>query len=75
MLRHRGLPAVLVAGVKCLKGSALLAHAWVRPGGVVTDGNSENAAFTPLISIGERPSTGSGANPYGGGTDLVDAAQ
>src|SRR5215831_11725359 len=41
MLRRRGIPAVLYAGVKFLEDSSLSAHAWVRTGR--TDGNVENS--------------------------------
>ena len=55
MLRRRGIPAVMFAGVKFSEDSSLLAHAWVHTGRGVIDGNSENSAFTPLVRIGQEP--------------------
>lgn len=54
MLRRRGIPAVMVAGVKFVGDSSLLAHAWVDTGVGVIGGNSENAEYTPLVSIGHK---------------------
>jgi Transglutaminase-like superfamily len=54
MLHRRSIPAVLLAGVKCLEDSSLTAHAWVRAGDCVTSGNSEfseNAEFTVLVRV------------------------
>ena len=51
MLRRRGIPAVLYAGVKILENSSLSAHAWVRTGRAV-EGNSEGSAFTVVMRIG-----------------------
>src|SRR5215471_13699787 len=48
MLRRRGIPAVLYAGVKVLEDSSLSAHAWVRTGRAV-EGNSEGSAFTVVM--------------------------
>jgi hypothetical protein len=62
MLRRRGIPAILFAGVKPLEDSSLSAHAWVRTGDDVMDMSSdgaENAEFTVLLRIGE----GSFADP------------
>jgi hypothetical protein len=44
----------MFAGVKSLEDSSLLAHAWVQTAGGVIGGNSE-AAFTPLVRIGQEP--------------------
>jgi len=56
MLRRRGIPAVLFAGVKSVADASLVAHAWVRPGDCImnasSDGN-ENAEFTVLVRIGQ----------------------
>lgn len=52
MLRRRGIPAVFCAGVKFLEDSSLSAHAWVRTGQAVFEGNSENSAFTVVVRIG-----------------------
>src|SRR5262249_4109381 len=55
MLRRRGIPAVLFAGVKSLEDCSLSAHAWVRTGDDVMDMSSdraENAEFTVLLRIG-----------------------
>jgi hypothetical protein len=58
MLRRRGIPAVLIAGVKSLEDSSLHAHAWIRAGdGVVdwsSDGSSDNSAFTVVLRIGHE---------------------
>src|SRR5579863_9099299 len=57
MLRRRGVPAVLFAGVKFLEDSSLWAHAWVRAGDCVMDRNSDgsdNAEFTVLVKIGQE---------------------
>ncbi len=56
MLRRRGIPAVLFAGVKSLEDSSLSAHAWVRTGDDLMDMSSdraENAEFAVLLRIGE----------------------
>jgi hypothetical protein len=53
MLRRRGIPAVLYAGVKFLEDSALSAHAWVRTAPGAIEGNSEDRAFTVLVKIGQ----------------------
>lgn len=55
MLRRRGIPAVLVAGVRSVEDSSLLAHAWVHTARGVIGGNSQNAAFAPLLRIGQEP--------------------
>ena len=57
MLRRRGIPAVLVAGVK-LEGSALVAHAWVQVSGEPINERAESATYTTLMKIGlseQRP--------------------
>jgi hypothetical protein len=57
MLRRRGIPAVIVTGVKFSSAdSSLIAHAWIQTGFGVTDENSENAAFTAVVRIGQGPS-------------------
>jgi hypothetical protein len=56
MLRRRGIPAILFAGVKSLEDSSLSAHAWVRTDVDVMDMNldrAENAEFTVLVRIGQ----------------------
>lgn len=66
MLRRRGVPAVLFAGVKFLEDSSLWAHAWVRAGDDVTDRNSDgsdNDEFTVLVKIGQEPSHDPSCNP------------
>jgi Transglutaminase-like superfamily len=59
MLRRRGIPAVLLSGVKSLEDSSLHAHAWVRTGNGVMDwnldGDSDNSEFTVLVRIGHEP--------------------
>src|SRR5579862_7015803 len=66
MLRRRGIPAVLLAGVKSLEDSSLHAHAWIRTGyGVMdwnSDGNSDESAFTVLVRIGHEPLLDSSRN-------------
>jgi hypothetical protein len=52
MLRRRGIPAVMQAGVKFSGESSLDAHAWVETGLRGSDKRSENAAYMPVISIG-----------------------
>jgi hypothetical protein len=52
MLRRRGIPAVMFAGVRFSGNSSLDAHAWVDTGLVVNDKRSENSGFVPLIRIG-----------------------
>jgi Transglutaminase-like superfamily len=54
MLRRRGVPAVIFAGVK-FEDSSLLAHAWVHAGRGVPDRKPEKAAFTALMTIGQEP--------------------
>ena len=58
MLHRRGIPAVLLAGVKPLEDSSLHAHAWIRFGDGVIDRNvgehSDNSAFTVLITLGHE---------------------
>jgi|SRR6516162_2126501 hypothetical protein len=53
MLRRRGIPAVIVAGVKFLDDSSLCAHAWIDTGHVSLTARSENSAFTPVVAIGQ----------------------
>ena len=55
MLRRRGIPAVMFAGVKFSEDSSLDAHAWVDTGHGVTDASSENSDFTAVIRIGQEP--------------------
>jgi hypothetical protein len=58
MLRRRGIPAVLLAGVKPLEEASLHAHAWIHTGNGVIDRNvgehSDNSAFTVLIRVGHE---------------------
>ena len=55
MLRRRGIPAVMYAGVKFSENSSLSAHAWVHSGREAANGNSENCAYTSLVTIGHEP--------------------
>jgi hypothetical protein len=55
MLRRRGIPAVMVAGVKFSEDSSLVAHAWVHTGNDVTNANSENSPFAGVVRIGQTP--------------------
>ena len=54
MLRRRGIPAVMFAGVRFSGQSSLDAHAWVDTGLAVNDKNSESSAFMIVMSIGTR---------------------
>jgi hypothetical protein len=54
MLRRRGIPAVMFAGVKSLEDSSLFAHAWVQTADGVVLGKLENAGFTPVVRIGQE---------------------
>jgi hypothetical protein len=53
MLRRRGIPAAIVAGVKFLEDSSICAHAWIDTGHVSLTARSENNAFTPVVTIGQ----------------------
>ena len=55
MLRRRGIPAVMFAGVKISDHSSLDAHAWVDTGLGVNDNSSENSGFVTVIRIGTEP--------------------
>jgi len=55
MLRRRGIPAVMVAGVKFSEDSLLNAHAWIDAAHSAPNASSENSAFTALVRIGHRP--------------------
>jgi hypothetical protein len=52
MLRRRGIPAVIFAGVRFSGDSSLDAHAWVRIGSDVKDKHSDNSDFVTMIKIG-----------------------
>lgn len=52
MLRRRGIPAVMFAGVRLSGRSSLEAHAWVKTGLRVSEASSENFGFTTVIKIG-----------------------
>jgi hypothetical protein len=54
MLRRRGIPAVMFAGVRFSGQSSLDAHAWVDTGLGVNDKSSENSGFATVIRIGTR---------------------
>jgi Transglutaminase-like superfamily len=55
MLRRRGIPAVMVAGVKVSEDSSLHAHAWIDTGHAEPDVSSENSTFTTVVRIGQAP--------------------
>jgi hypothetical protein len=55
MLRRRGIPAVMVAGVKFSEDSSLHAHAWVDTGHAEPGANSEHSAFATVVRIGQEP--------------------
>jgi hypothetical protein len=50
MLRRRGIPAVVLAGVRFSGASSLEAHAWVNTG--LNDNGSKGSGFTTVIRIG-----------------------
>ena len=52
MLRRRGVPAVLFAGVRFSGHSSLDAHAWVDTGLGINDERSQNSGFATVIRIG-----------------------
>ena len=52
MLRRRGIPAVICAGVGFVDDSELVAHAWVETGQRVIEHGSAAAATTELLRIG-----------------------
>jgi hypothetical protein len=52
MLRRRGIPAVMYAGVRFAGESLLDAHAWVDTSLEVNDKRSEDFDFMPVIRIG-----------------------
>jgi hypothetical protein len=65
MLRRRGIPAVMVAGVKVLEDCSLHAHAWIDAGHAEPKVSSDNRAFTPVVRIGQGPSiTGAAGEPF-----------
>jgi hypothetical protein len=51
MLRRRGIPAVMFAGVRFSDHSSLDAHAWVETG-LAKDNSSEHSGFAHVIRIG-----------------------
>jgi hypothetical protein len=55
MLRRRGIPAVMFAGVKFSDHSSLDAHAWVDTDLGVNDNSFENSGFVTVIRIGTQP--------------------
>jgi hypothetical protein len=52
MLRRRGIPAVIYAGVRFSGESSLDAHTWVRIGLEDNDKSAENSGFVTVIKIG-----------------------
>jgi hypothetical protein len=50
MLRRRGIPAVVLAGVRFSGASSLQAHAWVNTS--LNDNGFEGSGFTTVIRIG-----------------------
>ena len=54
MLRRRGIPAILVAGVKTLSDSSLWAHAWVCPGAQDVGQASISRDFVVVLRIGTQ---------------------
>ena len=62
MLRRRGIPAVIFAGVRLSGDTALDAHAWVRIGLEVNDKSTENSGFVTVIRIGSLTNDRARAN-------------
>jgi hypothetical protein len=54
MFRRRGIPAVLLAGVKVLEDSSLSAHAWVDTAYHAREGTSHISEFTVVVRIGQE---------------------
>jgi Transglutaminase-like superfamily len=52
MFRRRGIPAVLLAGVKVLEDSSLSAHAWVNTSDEASKKNPQNSEFSVVVKIG-----------------------
>jgi hypothetical protein len=52
MLRRRGIPAVMFAGVRVSADSSLHAHAWVETSQRMNDRCFDNSGFATVISIG-----------------------
>jgi hypothetical protein len=52
MFRRRGIPAVVLAGVK-FEGSSLLAHAWIHAGHGIPSSEVEAAPFSVVMRIGQ----------------------
>jgi len=59
MLRRRGIPAVIVAGVVSSADSSLSAHAWVELATIARNERSDNCGFVPVLRIGELASAAS----------------
>ena len=54
MLRRRGIPAIVVAGVKILSDSSLWAHAWVCPSAQDIEQESISRDFVVVLRIGTQ---------------------
>jgi hypothetical protein len=54
MLRRRGIPATMNAGVRFSDNSSLEAHAWVDSDLDVKDNSAKNSDFVALIRIGSQ---------------------
>jgi hypothetical protein len=54
MFRRRGIPAVLLAGIKVMEDSSLDAHAWVDTGLEANGKSFDNSGFATVIRIGTR---------------------
>jgi hypothetical protein len=55
MLRRRGIPVVMVAGVKFSGASSLHAHAWIDTHNAKHRASTENSSFTAVVRIGQEP--------------------
>ena len=54
MLRRRGVPAIIFAGVRFSGDSSLNAHAWVDTGLGAKDKSSQNSGFATVLRIGSQ---------------------
>lgn len=55
MLRRRGIPATIVAGVRASEDSLLHAHAWLHPGDPSAGKAPEHPGYPALLRIGPKP--------------------
>ena len=58
MLRRRGVPATILAGVRTSDDSSLRAHAWVQTGEGPSGEIPHHAGYPTLLRIGHEPGDG-----------------